>query len=113
MARDCPYLEITQDIVKYTMTTLSKSFSRKVGRTNPKKKTPSSTNDKKNTVSRKKNYGLAATQILSTEDSDIEADSSQDLEDVDETVLLSNELIRKAQPSTWPADSSASSHMSD
>jgi hypothetical protein len=113
MARDCPYLEIAQDVVKHAMKTLSKSFSRKAGRTNLEKKTPSSTNDKKNTVSRKKNHGLAATQTSSTEDSDTEADSSQDLEDADETVLVSNELLCKAQPSTWPADSSASSYMSD
>jgi hypothetical protein len=113
MARDCPYLEIAQDAVKHAMKTLSKSYSRKAGRTNPEKKTPSSTKDEKNTASRKRNHGLAATQTSSTEDSDTEADSSQDLEDADETVLLSNELIRKAQPSTWPADSGASSHMSD
>jgi hypothetical protein len=77
------------------MTTLSKSFSRKVRRINPEKKTPSSTNNKKNTVSYKKNHGLATTQTLSTEDLDIEADSSQDLEDIDKTVLLSNKLIYK------------------
>jgi hypothetical protein len=95
MARDCPYLEIAQDAVKYAMKMLSKSFSRKAGRTNPEKKTPSSTNNKKNTISCKKNYRLAIIQTLSTEDFDTEANSSQDLEDIDETVLLLNKLLRK------------------
>jgi hypothetical protein len=46
-----------------------------------------------------------------TEASDSSTDSGDD--DEEETVFLSKESISKALPSAWPADTGASSHMSD
>ena len=113
MARDCPYLEIAQDAVKHAMRALSKShssksYSRKTGKSSDKKDlTPASSakRDEKKPSPHKKSHRLAAVQTSRTDDSDTATDSSQDLEDTDledtdETILLSHEQICKAQPST-------------
>src|SRR5437588_40840 len=101
MARDCPYLEIAQDAVKHAIRALSKSYSRKTGKSsNKKNSTSSAKRDKKKPSSHRKSHRLAAAQTSGTDDSDTAADSSQELEDTDETILLSHEQIRKAQPST-------------
>ena len=65
---------------------------------------------------REKAHGMVARgeELSATSDSD-DSDSSDgdaSTQETDEAVFLSTELFSKATPSSWPADSGASSHMS-
>jgi hypothetical protein len=80
-----------------------------------KKLTPSTTSSSKTKKpSPKKNHGYSANINSDSEIDDNSSESSAESEDDDiEVAALSKEQICKAIPSEWPADTGASSHMSD
>ncbi|KAI0995304.1 hypothetical protein K3495_g12878, partial [Podosphaera aphanis] len=107
---DCPLLPLAKALVNRTLKSLDKDVDdnrRSQNRLQPQFRSQAKPKVETHKLS-KKAHGYAVAEEQETSDSD-----SNEGTDSDETVLLSHELLSKATPSTWPADTGASSHMSD
>lgn len=108
--RNCPSLKYARKAVQERIQ--QKAARRSSSRSNKKvhfqrSSSPSPSQVKKSTM-KLKAHGLAALQDTEASDYSIESDDEEE-----ECVFLTKESIRKTTPSTWPADTGASSHMSD
>jgi hypothetical protein len=114
---ECPYLEPAQQYVKIIIKEIHKAAKAKISSRDASKPKNAKYAKPESKASRKKAHGMVARgeELSPTSDSD-DSDSSDggaSMEETDEAVFLSTELLSKATPSSWPADSGASSHMSD
>ena len=113
---ECPYLEPAQKYVKTMMREIHKAAKENVSSRSASKLKSAKSAKSESKASRKKAHGMVARgeELSATSDSN-DSDSSDgdaSMEETDEAVFLSTELFSKATPSSWPADTGASSHMS-
>jgi hypothetical protein len=80
---------------------------------NKKKVSFSASSKSSNKKPSKKTRGFAANTDTSASDSSSGSESDSDTDDDVEECHISKDEISKVAPSTWPADTAASSHMSD
>jgi hypothetical protein len=128
----CTWLESAKEFVRDKKKAVrfkeSQSRSQPRSRSHSRSRATSSTRDrlipttrpnlkttlKKSSSPRVKTYVADADDsgsVNSADESDVSSDEER--EETDEVCQLSKELIRKATPSIWPADTGATSHMSD
>jgi Reverse transcriptase (RNA-dependent DNA polymerase)/gag-polypeptide of LTR copia-type len=113
--RHCPDLEKARRIIRGLNEGKKEVHSSRLSsksRSSSKQLTSEQHLPTKKSSSGKKSRG----HVANDDDDVVESSEQSDFESVDEeeeTVLLTKELIGRANPSVWPADTGASSHMSD
>jgi hypothetical protein len=121
--RHCPYIKIAQKAVREKIKidkahdkSSSRHRDRSSRKTDEKKvhfhQTPSPSPSRKPALKKSKGKASGYSAQTTTDEYSTHSDTDSDVE-ASEHVLLSREEICKVTPSTWPADTGASSHMSD
>jgi len=115
--RNCPEIERARKLIKRDNKERQRKRTQKAQpKTSNKlvKYVPKTTPKPTSKPTRKNAHGYVADDDFTsqTEESLSESDTQEDDEE-EEVCRLSKEEISKATPSTWPADTGATSHMSD